>query len=199
MGLSYFRWQILDDNIRWQNILFFHFQQLLGLIFWYFHPLILYIFYILLPSYCYHYYVKLATCMLSCSVVTDFWTHGLSTPRLLCPCNFPSKNIGVGCHFLLQGIFLTREWTQVSCISFIGRQILYHWATWESPKEAIFLALLLMGIQIQNPLKHIQVLHRFSPNDLSAVTVKTGQSFVHKYVRKVIFLKVPWTGMILFP
>ena len=23
---------------------------------------------------------------------------------------FPGKNIGVGCHFLLQGIFLTQEW-----------------------------------------------------------------------------------------
>ena len=28
--------------------------------------------------------------------------------RVLCPWNSPSKNIGVGCHFLLQGIF----WTQ---------------------------------------------------------------------------------------
>ena len=33
----------------------------------------------------------------------------LATPwtvasRLLCPWNFPGKNIGVGCHFLLQGI-----------------------------------------------------------------------------------------------
>ena len=28
--------------------------------------------------------------------------------RLLCPWNFPGKNIGVGCHFLLQGIFLTQ-------------------------------------------------------------------------------------------
>ena len=26
-----------------------------------------------------------------------------------------------------------RDWTHVSCISFIGRQILYHWATWEVP------------------------------------------------------------------
>ena len=26
----------------------------------------------------------------------------------LCPWNFPSKSIGVGCHFLLQGIFLTQ-------------------------------------------------------------------------------------------
>ena len=28
--------------------------------------------------------------------------------RLLCPSNFPGKNTGVGCHFLLQGIFSTR-------------------------------------------------------------------------------------------
>ena len=27
---------------------------------------------------------------------------------LLCPCDFPGKNTGVGCHFLLQGIFLTQ-------------------------------------------------------------------------------------------
>ena len=29
--------------------------------------------------------------------------------RLLCPWDFPSKNTGVGCHFLLQGIFTTQE------------------------------------------------------------------------------------------
>ena len=29
--------------------------------------------------------------------------------RLLCPWNFPSKNTGAGCHFLLQGIFPTQE------------------------------------------------------------------------------------------
>ena len=33
--------------------------------------------------------------------------HGLEPTRLLCPWNFPSKNTGVGCHFLLQGIFPT--------------------------------------------------------------------------------------------
>ena len=27
--------------------------------------------------------------------------------RFLCPWNFPGKSIGVGCHFLLQGISLT--------------------------------------------------------------------------------------------
>ena len=33
---------------------------------------------------------------------------GLQPTRLLCPCNFPAKKIGVGCHFFLQGIFLTQ-------------------------------------------------------------------------------------------
>ena len=31
-----------------------------------------------------------------------------SLPRLLCLWNFPDKNTGVGCHFLLQGIFPTQ-------------------------------------------------------------------------------------------
>ena len=31
--------------------------------------------------------------------------------------------------FPLQGIFWPRDWTRVFCI---GRQILYHWATWEA-------------------------------------------------------------------
>ena len=34
--------------------------------------------------------------------------HGLQPTRLLCPCDFPGKNPGVGCHFLLGGIFLTQ-------------------------------------------------------------------------------------------
>ena len=40
--------------------------------------------------------------------------------------NFPGKNNGVGCHCLLQRIFLTQEFTCISCVSCIGRQILYH-------------------------------------------------------------------------
>ena len=33
---------------------------------------------------------------------------GCQSTRLLCSWNFPGKNTGVGCHFLLQGIFLTQ-------------------------------------------------------------------------------------------
>ena len=47
--------------------------------------------------------------MLNCSVRSDFlWPHGLQPTRLFCPLNFPGKNTGVGCHFVLQGIFPTQ-------------------------------------------------------------------------------------------
>ena len=48
-------------------------------------------------------------CMLNCSVMSNsLWSHGLSPTRLLCSWDSPGKNTGVGCHFLLQGIFLTQ-------------------------------------------------------------------------------------------
>ena len=44
---------------------------------------------------------------------------------------FSRQNTGEGCHFLLPWIFLTQVSNHVSCISWVGRLILYHWATWE--------------------------------------------------------------------
>ena len=55
--------------------------------------------------------------------------------RLLCPWNFPGKNTGVGCHFLLQRIFPA----QGSNLCFLHyRWILYHWATWEAQCSQVF-------------------------------------------------------------
>ena len=64
-----------------------------------------------------------------CSVLSDSQLPGLRPARLLCPWNVPGKNTGVGCHFLLQGIFPTQGSNQglLRC-----RRILYHWATWEA-------------------------------------------------------------------
>ena len=71
-------------------------------------------------------------CVLSCSVVSNsLQRHGLQSARLLCPWDFPGKNSGVGCHFLLQGIFPTQDVSWISCI---GRWILYHGAIWEAPQ-----------------------------------------------------------------
>ena len=41
-------------------------------------------------------------------VPESLWPHELYSTRLLCPWDFPGNNTGVGCHFLLQGIFPTQ-------------------------------------------------------------------------------------------
>ena len=47
--------------------------------------------------------------VLRCLVVSDsLWLLGLQPTRLLCPWNFPCKSTGMGCRFLLQGIFPTQ-------------------------------------------------------------------------------------------
>ena len=64
------------------------------------------------------------------SVVSDsVWHYGLQLARLLCPRDSPGKSTGVGCHFLLQGIFPIQIWNPhlLHC-----RWILYHWATGEA-------------------------------------------------------------------
>ena len=48
-------------------------------------------------------------CVCVRSVVSDsLRPHGLYPTRPLCPWDFLGENNGVGCHFLLQGIFLTQ-------------------------------------------------------------------------------------------
>ena len=41
-------------------------------------------------------------------VVFDSFCNPMDCSRLLCPWDFPGKNTGGGCHFLLQGIFPTQ-------------------------------------------------------------------------------------------
>ena len=54
-------------------------------------------------------YTQYRTQTCACSVVPDsLLPHGQGLPRLLCPWDFPGQNTRVGCHFLLQGIFLTQ-------------------------------------------------------------------------------------------
>ena len=61
--------------------------------------------------------------------------HGLQPTWLLCPWDSPGTNTGVGCHSLLQGIFLTQE-------SNLGiphcRPILYHLSHQESFGGSLF-------------------------------------------------------------
>ena len=52
---------------------------------------------------------KFDVCVCAHSVLSSsLQPHRPQPTRLLCPWDFPGKNTGAGCHFLLQGIFLTR-------------------------------------------------------------------------------------------
>ena len=52
----------------------------------------------------------------SCQFVTPRNVGPQGPTRLLCPWGFPDKNTGVGCHFFLQGIFLTQGSNWVSAL-----------------------------------------------------------------------------------
>ena len=62
-----------------------------------------------------------------CPILVTPWTVVCQAP--LCPWNSPGKSTGVGCHFLLQGIFPTQG-LNLGLLHY--RQILYHWATREA-------------------------------------------------------------------
>ena len=64
--------------------------------------------------------VCLCVCVCVCSAMSNSLPlHGLQPTRLLRPWDSPGKNTGVGCHFLLQGIFPTQGSNLVSQIATI--------------------------------------------------------------------------------
>ena len=80
------------------------------------------------------------------AVSDSLWPHGLQPARLLCLWNFPSKNTGVGCHFLLQGIFPTQGLNPHLLCFLLCRQILYclsHWESWDHKEMIAFVAVIV--------------------------------------------------------
>ena len=58
---------------------------------------------------CIHTHTHLCCCLVTKSCLTLLRPHGLYSPLgSFCPWDFPGKNNGVGCHFVLQGSFLTQ-------------------------------------------------------------------------------------------
>ena len=89
----------------------------------------------------------LITLSLSLSLVakshpTLLWPHRLYPARLLCPWDCPGNNTRVGCHFLLQGIFLTQESNPglLHC-----RQILY-WLSYDRSPAILYYTILYYTI-----------------------------------------------------
>ena len=67
---------------------------------------------------------------------------------LLCPWIFQAKVLEWVAIAFSRGSSWPRDWTCVSCVSCIGKQSPYHWATWEAPKAltlSYFIIRLLWG------------------------------------------------------
>ena len=90
-----------------------------------------------------------------CSVMSYSLRHyGLSLIRLLCLLDFPGKNTGMGCHFLLQGIFLTQgsnpcplcllHWADSLSLSNLGSNM--HTTSFQNP---LFCSLIYLVWNIQ--------------------------------------------------
>ena len=75
------------------------------------------------------------TCVHVCVSRSDVYDslrpYGLQSTSFFCPWNFPGQNTGVGCHSLLQGLFLTQGWNPglLHC-----REILQHLSQQGSPQ-----------------------------------------------------------------
>ena len=111
-----------------------------------------------------------------CSVVFDF-----VTSWLLYPWNFPGKNTGVGCHFLLQGTFPTRRWSLDLLCLLHCRQIFFTTgATWEAQK-AEFILMVVYICTFHSPdsacpcLPHCVSMSPFSVS-VSILTLQIGSS-----------------------
>ena len=54
--------------------------------------------------------IQVCACSVASVMSNSFWPYALYPTRLLCLWDSPGKNIGVGCHALLQGIFPIQGW-----------------------------------------------------------------------------------------
>ena len=70
----------------------------------------------------------------------------VSCTKLLCPWDFQGKSTGVGCHFLLQGIFPTQGSNpglshRRQMLYRLSHQTLYRLKTWELPGNPVVMTL----------------------------------------------------------
>ena len=104
----------------------------------------------------------------SCPTLATPWT--IAHQYSLCPWDFPGKNTGVGCHFLLQ-IFLTQglkphllHWQADFFFFFFN-----HWATWETQRTSYCLT--------ESVKVHVNIVYWENALDPSSVFIVISTTF----------------------
>ena len=130
------------------------------------------------------------------------WFHELEPARLLCPWNFPGKNTGAGCHFLLQGIFPPPGLKQglLHCMqmlyhlnhqgrptSKVGTSVKEKFKPKLLPLILIFLSLKLGKILLK--IEHLQLKFLIEMHlSFCSVTSAWGQLFPNLFSLEILFL-----------
>ena len=137
---------------------------------------------------CNSYDVCVCVCVSHSVISNSLWPHGLSPTRLLCPWGSPGKNTGVGCHSLLQGIFLTHGSNQglLHC-----RQILYHLSHKGSPIIHILIHSLIQLLTQQLFIKPLQDARHWSSHSAYSMAWKQSQITVSQTFPFFFFLLNP--------
>ena len=90
-------------------------------------------------------------------VSVSLQAHGLYPDRLLCPWDSPGKNIGMCCHFLLQGIFPT-QWSTLGLL--LCRQTLYQLRNQGIQKYILYMLVIIITINTGVFLAYISILEQ---------------------------------------
>ena len=113
------------------------------------------------------------------SVMSDsLRPHGLQPTRLLCPWDFPGQNTRLGCHFFLQGIFLTQGsnlcllYWQVDSLplNHLGSPRLSIYSLPKSPTHFLYIS--VRTLIIGSPVSEIYLACQLCPRILHEPTLK---------------------------
>ena len=148
-----------------------------------------------------------ALCMLSHSVLSDsLWPFGLEPARLLCPWNSTGKPTGVGCHFLLQGIFATRGLNLCRLCLLHCSRILYPLSHQESPNYKVKTHIPTTLVKIDNivsvysrsPLYFFTNFSTQQINHYSKLSHNHFHAFLYHFMTNVYndWSPLGWTGWI---
>ena len=138
-------------------------------------------------SYLFYFCLVTQLCLTLCEPM-DCSAPGSSVHGIL---QYPGKDTGVGCHFLLQRIFLTQD---QMCVSYTGRWILYHWATREALsfiklQKFIFPFLYIYTCLVLFRVKNIHVLIiQTCLEDFSGGKALSSKFILFKFATQIFFI-----------
>ena len=109
-------------------------------------------------------------CLVAKFSLTLLQLHGLQLTRLLCPWDFRGKNTGMGCRFLLQGIFPT-QWSN-SCLLYwqadslpVSHQVQFSSVTQSCPTLCDPMNHSMPGLPVQHKLPEFNQTHVHQVSD----------------------------------